>query len=321
MKRIIAFALCLIIMLVLYSIASADFIPTSPVYMVVGFEADSSTDKASRLLADYAEKYIDQIVVVENITGKSGGNGWTHLAKADTDGLTIGVLNLPVFNMSIVNKMGAYKTRSFAPICNYITDTAVVIVRTDDDRFPDLTALVEYGIANQNDEKILRAATNGPYATNHIWTQAFANSACFFYNAVPQMGTKEELQSLQNKKADFCIVKISDIIGQEDHYRILGIFAENRLSKLPEVPTLKELGYFDKWMGSAYCIVAPVGVDDDVIKLYEATFRSTMEDSDFLEIAEQDGLAVDFKNASETAALIAKQQEFIESLEDDFWYE
>ena len=106
MKRIIAFAICLIIMLVLYSIASADFIPTSPVYMVVGFEADSSTDKASRLLADYAEKYIDQIVVVENITGKSGGNGWTHLAKADTDGLTIGVLNLPVFNMSIVKKWG-----------------------------------------------------------------------------------------------------------------------------------------------------------------------------------------------------------------------
>ena len=167
----------------------------------------------------------------------------------------------------------------------------------------------------------MKASTNGPQASNHIGAQAFANSADFMYIDIPADGTSNQLLSLRGKEADFAVVKLADIAGQESYYRILGAFNDERLPELPDVPTLKELGYYDSWLGSSRCLVAPAGVSEEVIAFYEAAFKAAMEDPDYLAAAEQAGMATDFKDAEATAALIAQQQEFAESLAEGFWYE
>ena len=99
------------------------------------------------------------------------------------------------------------------------------------------------------------------------------------------------------------------------------MFAEERLPELPDVPTLGELGYYEGWLGSSRCIVAPAGVSEDVVKFYEDAFKQAMEDPDYLEAAEQAGMATDYKDAETTGALIQQQQEFAESLTEGFWYD
>ena len=319
MKKFLALLLALCVVFAFAATAFADFAPDGPVTLIVAYKAGSGTDGPARILAQYAEKYIGQTVVVENVDGGSGSIGWSQLAAADPDGMTIGVMNLPNFNNSIVNEMGTYTTADFAPICNHVTETSILIVREDDDRFPDLNALVEYGIANQDGDGVLRASTNGPQNSNHIGAQAFANSAGFYYIDVPQGGTADELLSLRNKDADFCVVKLGDIVGVESYYRILGIFAEERDPRLPDVPTLGELGYYDKWLGSSRAIVAPAGVSDEVIAFYEAALKATMEDPDYIEAASS--FDTNFLDAEATGALIEEQQAFAESLVEGFWFE
>ena len=214
--------------------------------------------------------------------------------------------------------MGAYTIDSFKAICNHVTETSIVIVRADDDLFPDLKALVEYGQAHPGE---LKASTNGPKASNHQAAQAFANSAGFTYIDVPQGGTADELLSLRGKEANFCVVKTADIVGQESEYRILGVFDTQRMAELPDVPTLAELGYYDGWQGSSRLIAAPAGVSDEVISFYEAAFKAAMEDPDYLAAAAQAGITTDYKDAAATTDLIALQQTFAESLEEGFWYE
>ena len=141
------------------------FAPDGPVTLIVAYKAGSGTDGPARILAQYAEKYIGQTVVVENVPGGSGSIGWSQLAASDPDGMTIGVMNLPNFNNSIVNELGTYTTADFKAICNHVTETSIVIVRADDDRFPDLKSLVEFGKANPD---TLKASTNGAKASNHI---------------------------------------------------------------------------------------------------------------------------------------------------------
>ena len=299
--------------------ASAEgWAPSGPVTMIVSYKAGSGTDNTARVLAKYAEKYIGQTIVIENVDGGSGSIGWSQLANADADGQTIGFLNLPNFSSSIVNEMGTYTIDSFAPICNHVTETSIVIVRAGDDRFADLNALVEYGKAHDGE---LKASTNGPQASNHIGAQAFANSAGFTYIDIPQGGTADELLSLRGEEADFCVVKLADIVGQEAEYKILGVFADSRLPELPDVPTLGELGYYQGWLGSARCIAAPAGVSADVIAFYEAAFKAAMEDPEYLAAAEQAGMATDYLDAAATTALVAQQQAFAESLAEGFWYE
>ena len=321
MKKILALALALVMVFALCGVAAADFAPDGPVTMIVAYKAGSGTDNTARVLAKYAEKYVGQTIVIENVEGGSGSIGWSQLADADPDGMTIGFVNLPNFSSSIVNEMGTYTVESFAPICNHVTETSIVIVRADDDRFPDLESLVAYGKENEGTKKELLASTNGPQASNHIGAQAFANSAGFMYTDIPQGGTADQLLSLRGAEADFSVVKLADIAGQEAEYRILGVFNEERLPELPDVPTLGELGYYENWLGSSRCIVAPAGVSEDVIKFYEEAFKAAMEDEEYLEAAEQAGMATDYKDAEATGTLIEQQQAFAESLVEGFWYE
>ena len=321
MKKILALALALVMVFALCGVAAADFAPDGPVTMIVSYKAGSGTDNTARVLAKYAEKYVGQTIVIENVEGGSGSIGWSQLADADPDGMTIGFVNLPNFSSSIVNEMGTYTVESFAPICNHVTETSIVIVRADDDRFPDLESLVAYGKENEGTKKELLASTNGPQASNHIGAQAFANSAGFMYTDIPQGGTADQLLSLRGAEADFSVVKLADIAGQEAEYRILGVFNDERLPELPDVPTLGELGYYENWLGSSRCIVAPAGVSEDVIKFYEEAFKAAMEDEEYLEAAEQAGMATDYKDAEATGTLIEQQQEFAESLVEGFWYE
>ena len=318
MKKIFALALALCLVFALAATAAADWAPNGPVSVIVSYKAGSGTDNTARILAKYAEKYVGQTLVIENVEGGSGSIGWSQLAAADPDGQTIGFINLPNFSSSIVNEMGTYTIADFAAICNHVTETSIVIVRAADDRFPDLQALVDY--AKEQDFRV-KASTNGPQASNHIGAQAFANSAGFTYIDIPQGGTADQLLSLRGSEADFSVVKLADIAGQEAEYRILAVFNDERLPELPDVPTLKELGYYDSWLGSSRCLVAPAGVSEDVIAFYEAAFKAAMEDAEYLEAAEQAGMATDFKDSAATAALIAQQQEFAESLAEGFWYE
>ena len=292
---------------------SAGWTPDGPVTMIVAYKAGNGTDVTARILAQYAEKYIGQTIVIENVDGGSGSIGWSQLAAAEPDGMTIGFMNLPNFNSSIVKELGTYTTADFAAICNHVTETSLVIVRADDERFPDIDSLVAYAKENET-----VASTNGAQASNHIGAQAFANSAGFKYIDLPQGNTADELTSLLGKEADWCVAKAADIAGRTD-VRPLAAFSTERIAEYPDVPPLGEKGYYDQWLGSSRCIVAPAGVSAGVIAFYEAAVKASVDDA--ADLAAAASFATDYKDAATTAALIEQQQAFTEGLSTGFWYE
>ena len=72
MKKILALALALCLVFALAAAASADWAPNGPVSIIVSYKAGSGTDNTARILAKYAEKYVGQTLVIENIEGGSG---------------------------------------------------------------------------------------------------------------------------------------------------------------------------------------------------------------------------------------------------------
>lgn len=324
MKRFFALILALCMVLALCACGDSGaaktgdgtFKPNGPVTLIVAYKAGNGTDITARILAKHAEKYIGQTIIIDNQDGGSGSKGWSKLASAKPDGMTIGFVNLPNFNSSIVKGLGTYTIDSFTPICNHVTETSLIVVRADDDRFPDLNALVEYGKAHDGE---LIASTNGAQASNHIGAQAFANSAGFTYKAVPKGNTNEELTSLLGKEADFCVAKAPDISSMADSVKVLAVFGSARLEEFPDVPTLAELGYYKDWLGSSRCIAAPAGVSPEVVAFYEAAFKQTMEDPEYL--AEAASFVTDYMDSAATAELVKQQQAFTESLATGFWYD
>lgn len=54
--------------------------PNGPVTMIVAYKAGNGTDVTARILAQYAEKYVGQTIVIENVDGGSGSIGWSQIA-------------------------------------------------------------------------------------------------------------------------------------------------------------------------------------------------------------------------------------------------
>ena len=221
-------------------------------------------------------------------------------------------INLPNFNATISEGLATYTVDSFAPICNHVTETSVVLVKADS-QFNTLEDLVKF--AKDNPGK-LKASTNGNRASNHIGAQVLATSAGFEYTDIPYGGTADQLLALRQGEVDFSVAKVADFASFTSEVKVLAVYNQERLEGYPDVPTMGELGYYDQWLGSSRCIVAPAGTPENVIKFYEDAFQKLMEDADYLKAAEAAGMETDYKNSADTAALIKQQQDFTESLAD-----
>ena len=302
MKRLIT---AFLIVCVIASCAFA-WTPRKNVTVIVAYKAGSGTDNTARVLSKFANEIVGKTLVIQNQEGGSGSIGWTALSHARPDGHTIGFVNLPTLCSNIVEQLGDYKIDDFVPICNHVNETSLVLVAKDSP-FNTLGELVAF--AKDNPAK-LKASTNGMKASNHIGAELLAKSAGFTYMAIPYGGTADQLLALRQGEVDFSVAKEADIAAMMTEVKILGVFAETRMSTLPEVPTLKELGYYPNWYGSARAIVAPKGTKPDVIAFYEEAFKKAMENPEYIAAAKKAGVTTLFMNAEDTGKMIQQQYEF-----------
>lgn len=314
MKRLLLLCLSL---LVPFS-AQAAWSPTGDVNVIVAYKAGSGTDTGARLLASQAEKNIGKTLVIQNLPGADGKIGWTQLVNAKPDGQTIGFINLPTFTTLATQPGSTFAVADIVPIANHLTETGVVAVKADSP-FKTLKDLVEAA----KKKPTYKASTNGVEASNHTAAQLLAKSGGFEYKAIPYGGTADQLLALRQGEVDFTCAKVADVMplikGDNPELRVLGVFAEERLPELPDVPTLKENGLYDKWYGSARGLVAPKGTPPEIIDFYVEAFRKTMQDPANIEAHQKSGLAIDFKDNKQYADLIADQEKFARDVVSDLY--
>lgn len=269
--------------------------PTKDITLVVAYKKGSGTDIGARLISSYAERYFGQKMIVRNIDGEDGLVGWKELINANPDGYTIGFINLPTFASLSLKHNSPIKMEDVVPICNHLTESTIVIVRADSP-YQTIKDLVD-------DAKLrgdLIASTNGFMASNHTAAQLLSHTAGFNYVAVDCGGTSDQILALLNDEVQFSCVKIPDIAPllakAKPEIRILASFSEQRLRDYPEIPTLAEYGYYDKWYGSSRGIVAPKGTPDEIIEYYEKKFEAMLSDPEVVVAHKKANLSLDFKD-------------------------
>ncbi len=295
--------------------SAASWRPTMPITMIVNSGANQGADAKTRLLCQFAEKYIGQTVYFENMVGETGTQGWEELAAREPDGMTLSVVELPAFNRFLRDRRPDYSPRKYTPVCTFISDCAAIVVRKNDSRFDTVDELVAFGQAHPGE---LISAANGERGAMHLATQAFAKSAVFTYTPAHYGSPTEAVEAVRNGTADFCTPEIDELLYRDDDLQVLAVFSEKPIAAYPDAPTLGELGYYDQWLGDATCIVAPDNTPDEILDFYSKAIQSTLEEESFLEAA--DGtLSIEFRDAAETGILLRKQQQFLESMTEDFW--
>ncbi|MCR5084029.1 MAG: tripartite tricarboxylate transporter substrate binding protein [Succinivibrionaceae bacterium] len=291
------------------SFSAAAWQPEGDVSVIVAYKAGSGTDTGARVLASAAEKNVGKTLIINNLPGADGKIGWTELVQSKPDGQTLGFINLPTFTTLAVTPGSKFKVEDVIPVCNHLTETSVVVVKADSPykTIKDLvTAAKEKGD--------LRCSTNGVKASNHTAAQLLAQSAGFKYKAIPYGGTADQLLALRQDEVQFSCAKVADVAqlikGDKPELRVLAVYSTERLKNLPDVPTLGESGYYDKWYGSARGLVLPKGTPQEIVDFYVAAFKKTMEDPAVKTAHENAGLELDFMDNEAFGKLIKEQETF-----------
>ena len=270
---------------------SSDF-PNREIRLVVPWNVGGSNDISARQLSKILAS--DGItLVVENVPGATGTIGMTRVANANPDGYTIGMGTSSTLAM-IAQGLTPLKNEQFAPIARVTTDQLLLLVPVgspakDIDSFE--------AMVKKNPVKI-SVATPGSNNLNHIFAVMTGNVVNSEVNVVPYTGGSKVVVDLAGKQLDAAVLKPSESKAQIDSnlIRPLGVFANERVKSLPNVPTFKEKGYnvfpYGPLVQMAY-LVAPAKTPPQVQERLIAIFSKAIQDPRFKSASEEGGASVD----------------------------
>lgn len=270
---------------------SSDF-PNREIRLVVPWNVGGSNDISARQLSKILAS--DGItLVVENVPGATGTIGMTRVANANPDGYTIGMGTSSTLAM-IAQGLTPLKNEQFAPIARVTTDQLLLLVPVgspakDIDSFE--------AMVKKNPGKI-SVGTPGSNNLNHIFAVMTGNVVNSEVNVVPYTGGSKVVVDLAGKQLDAAVLKPSESKAQIDSnlIRPLGVFANERVKSLPNVPTFKEKGYnvfpYGPLVQMAY-LVAPAKTPPQVQERLIAIFSKAIQDPRFRSASEEGGASVD----------------------------
>ncbi|RUP26189.1 MAG: tripartite tricarboxylate transporter substrate binding protein BugD [Curvibacter sp.] len=257
--------------------ARAEVFPDRPITMLVPFAAGGPTDVVARLIAIPMGKALGQTVLVENAAGAGGTIAATKTARSAPNGYTIFL-----HHMGMSTAPALYKKLSFDPLKDFdyigqVVDVPMTLLARKDFPANNLQEALAYIKANK--EKV-SLANAGLGAVSHLCGLIFMSTIGVDLNTVPYKGTGPAMNDLLGGQVDLLCDQTTQTVPmiKEGRIKVFGVTTLNRLSALPNVPTLDEQGLkgFDVkvWHG----MYAPKGTPPEVINKLNAALRTALQD-------------------------------------------
>jgi tripartite-type tricarboxylate transporter receptor subunit TctC len=282
--------------------------PERAVTMIVAFAPGGGTDVAARTLARFMERELGQSVVVQNRAGAGGEVGWSELARARPDGLTIGFINTPNIVTIPIERQARYRLEDFAPIANIVDDPGGFWVLPDSP-WRNLADLIAAARAAPGS---IGYGTTGVGSDDHLATLAFERLAGIRLLHVPFNGSSQVKNAVLGRTIQIAAMNMGEGVNdmRQNVLRPLGQMGETRWANTPEVPTFREQG-FDVVEGSMRGLAAPAGVAPAVLTRFSDVVRKVMEDAEFKRLAEQQQLPLRYLDPDQhRAALVALSETY-----------
>ena len=248
--------------------------PEQPIKIIVGFPPGVAPDITSRLIGDKFTETWGKPVVVENVTGASGNIAVERVAKAAPDGYTLlmgGNASL-VINPSLIAKLPYDPVKDFAYITQVFIVPNILVVRND---VPATTIQELIALAKARPDYLV-AGHAGIGTSQHLGGELFKIMAGVEIQQVPYRGSTAVLPDLLAGHLNIFFGNITNVLPliREGKLRAFGITSRQRSPRIPELPTMEELGFpgFDAtaWFG----LMAPAGTPPAIIdKLHAETVR------------------------------------------------
>jgi tripartite-type tricarboxylate transporter receptor subunit TctC len=247
-----------------------------PIKVVVPFPPGGPTDGMARIISERLGTVLGQSIVIENRGGAGGSVGGRFVAAADPDGYTL--LMTPGGSLTtgpVVNpEIGYDPVKAFASVSQLI-ETPLIISVQPDLPVKSMAEVVAYAKANPGK---ISWGSQGFGTAPHLLAEMFKLEAGVNILHVPYRGTGPLLNAiLANQVQIIADPSTTSLPYIEDgKLRPIAIAGNERHPKLPNVPTVVEVGFPKLQAPFWLAVVAPAGTPPDIIGKLNSAFHQAL---------------------------------------------
>ena len=279
--------------------------PTGTVTLICPWAAGGSTDITARAIASVAETYFGSPVVVVNREGGGSTIGTQEVAlsaKGDGHTLLVGTVNALAI---LPHTMGlSYSPDNFKAIGQVCSRDMGIICKADK---PWNTIMDFIRDAKANPGKYLVSCPQG--GLQNILFQGLANMTGTSFTVYPVNSDTENLTAVLSGVSDLGVPGSYDVAAGQiaaGKVKVLALFSDKRVTSLPDVPTLKELG-FDLSFAPWTSLLAPAKTSDAMVEKMREVWGKVLQSPELAELLKKNKQIPDYLDGATTQKTMVKQ--------------
>lgn len=225
--------------------AAAQTFPSKHLRIIVPFPAGGASDITARMLGEYMTKGLGQTIIVENRPGAGAVVGYEAGARAPADGHTMVV----VFPSFIINPT-LRRSLNYDPAKDFKTVGQTMALPMGIATHPSLPVkslneLIALARARPGE---LAYGSTGNGTTQHIFAEMLKADLKVNITHIPYTGGATQITAAAGGHVPIAVTNMADIapFARMGKVRVIVSTGPDRADALPEVPTLREVG-FPQW--------------------------------------------------------------------------
>lgn len=279
--------------------------PEKNITVILPYGAGSSQEALLRVACKYVEEHYNfkKSFVISNQEGGSGEMGLTAAYNAPRDGYTLAMFHSPHIALKLVRGEACkFSYEDFKPVTNFMTDPCSWLINSENaEKYPDFAALAEAAKAAPGS---ISVACGGVNTSEGRLIKQIQRATGAEFKIVPIDNDAEFVSMLRGNHVDALVTQVGDVMTaiEEGVFVPLCVGTNDRIETLPDVPTLKELGY-DMESYSMRSLAALEGTPDEVYDLLCRAFDEAMHSPEVTEKAKELGVSIDYKTPDEVFSM------------------
>lgn len=273
-----------------------------PITLIVPWNAGAGSDNTARLIAAGLEKELGTTFQIVNKPGASSQVGLTDLAKARPDGYTLGLVNVPIANLTYLDpeRQAAYGRKDFQPVASMVTDNQGIVVRADSP-FKGVKDMVDAAKAKPEGVTV---GTVGLGGNSHLDIMALEQLAGVRVAFVHFDGGAPLNTALMGGHVDVASQSPASAFGpiKAEQMRVIGLMSKQADPLFPGAKSFAEQGY-PLYRSITRSFAAPAGTPKEIVDILSNAVKKVLDQNDVKARMEEMALGRHFMNSTEFAAL------------------
>lgn len=255
----------------------------APIKFMVPYPAGGAADQITRLVAHETSLVLGTPIIIDNKAGAAGMIAGEIVARAEPDGKTFFVgSNAPlVINQALYAKMPYDPEKSFVPVAGMGKSPLLLVTRPNLGA-KDVAALVAMG--KKDPGKLTMGSASSGNIT-HLAGESASSMMGFKVTHVPFSGSAPAITSMMGDNVDIMFDALPSSMQQAKAGKIvpLAILDSARFPQLPDVPTLKEVGFANAEASAWFGVVAPAKTSAAVVNDLNKAINEALKKPELVE--------------------------------------